>query len=71
MKTETEIYLSQADLAKRIGISANTLRTRCFAAGIVPDGLVVQNRRHDILLFKSERFAEIRDAVLHLNTSHQ
>jgi hypothetical protein len=70
MKNKTiAVYRSQADLARTLEISAATFRTRCAVAGIQPDAVVVQTNRCDIILFKSERFAEIRSKVLNLNTS--
>jgi hypothetical protein len=69
MATKIQVYRSQADLSRTLDISAATFRTRCAACGILPDAVVVQSNRCDILLFKSERFAQIRAAVLNINTS--
>lgn len=56
-------FVSQTQLAKRIGIAANTLATRLRHRGVEPDGILLCASDPDVLLFDLERVNDLRTAL--------
>jgi hypothetical protein len=58
-----KIFLSQNEIARRIGLPLATLKSRLAERGIESDGQVVNGSKVPAIVFAADRLELIRDAL--------
>jgi hypothetical protein len=53
-------FISQAGLAKRLGMGENTIASRLRSRAVGPDGILLQPIKPDVLLFEVENLPSLR-----------
>jgi hypothetical protein len=60
---QMKIFLSQNEIARRVGLPLPTLKARLDELGVEPDGMIVNGGKVPGIIFESGRLEQLRQAL--------